>query len=155
MNPIYEPLREDFKLSKEYFESQILSISTHSQEPQGMRVYDQINQYDRWIQLWQNIQNELIWARRDRESMLKQIESQQKLLESQRDTIKLLESHLDIQDVPDNYDMSVEDIKKLLAKECKSGQQYYPSDIALDHGLDYDKVLEAVASLKEEGLIQS
>lgn len=68
---------------------------------------------------------------------------------------ELLESHLNIQDEPDNYDMSVEDIKKLIAKECKLGQQYYPGDLAFEHGLNYDTVLEAVASLKEEGRAQS
>ena len=68
---------------------------------------------------------------------------------------EVLESHLDVQDGPDNSDMSVEDIKTLITKECKAGQQYYPGDIAYEHGLDYDRVLEAVTSLKEDGVIQS
>lgn len=77
-------------------------------------------------------------------------------LQDEMKTIReLLESHLDVQDEPDNYDMSVEDIKKLIAKECKPGQQYYPGDLAFEHGLNYDAVLEAVASLKEEGRVQS
>ena len=70
-------------------------------------------------------------------------------------TRELLESRLDVQDEPDNYDMSVEDIKKLIARECKPGQQYYPSDLAFEHGLNYDTVLDAVASLEEEGRVQS
>ena len=67
---------------------------------------------------------------------------------------ELLESRLDKQDEPDSYDMPVEDIKKLITKECKPGQQYYPGDLAFKHGLNYDTVLEAVASLKEEGHVQ-
>ena len=67
---------------------------------------------------------------------------------------ELLESRLDVQDEPDNYDMSVEDIKKLIVKECTLGQQYYPGDLAFEYGLNYNAVLEAVASLKEEGRVQ-
>ena len=84
-----------------------------------------------------------------------------KIMGEIRDEMKamreLMESHLGLQDepdAPDNYDMSVEGVKSLLLKVCKQGSKFYPSELAVEHGLDYDTVLEAVASLKKEGRVE-
>ena len=75
-----------------------------------------------------------------------------------RDEVKtirqLIESQLTVQDEPSNADMSVEDVKNLIVKECKRGEEYYPGAFALKHGLYYDTVVEALTSLQKEGRVE-
>lgn len=50
--------------------------------------------------------------------------------------------------------MPVGDIKNLILTEMEVDKPFYPSDVALDHNLDYDDVLEAVELLRREGHIK-
>ncbi len=55
---------------------------------------------------------------------------------------------------PDNYDMTAKQIKDLILDNYELGKPVYPSDIADDHGLDYDAVLEAIDMLRKEHRIK-
>ena len=54
---------------------------------------------------------------------------------------------------PDNYDMTAEQVRDLIVEKYEVGKPVYPSDVADDHNLDYDTVLEAVELLRKEGQI--
>lgn len=83
--------------------------------------------------------------------LLKRLDVLQSKIQDLQET---LESYLDVQDEPDNYDMSVEEVKKLILKECKRGEEYYPGEFSLKHGLDYDTVVEALNSLQKEDCVE-
>lgn len=51
-------------------------------------------------------------------------------------------------------EMPIDDIKKLILDRLDGDKPLYPSDIAMDHNLDYDAVLEAVDMLRREGHIE-
>lgn len=51
-------------------------------------------------------------------------------------------------------EMSIDDIKKLILDRLDEDKPFYPSDIAMDHNLDYDAVTKAVNMLRREGHIQ-
>lgn len=55
---------------------------------------------------------------------------------------------------PDNFDMPVDKVKELILKECNLGKKYYPGEIAVDYGINYDTVLKAVDILRSEGHIE-
>lgn len=61
---------------------------------------------------------------------------------------------LDEEDAPDNTDMSIDDVKSIILKECKRGEEYYPGEFALKHSLDYNTVVEALTSLQKEGRVE-
>lgn len=52
---------------------------------------------------------------------------------------------------PDNYDMTAEQVRDLILANYKLGVPFYPSDVADDHGLDYDTVVQAMNMLRKEG----
>ena len=54
---------------------------------------------------------------------------------------------------PDNYDMTASQIRGLILEKMGPGKPFYPSDLAMEYGLDFDAVLEAVGMLREEGRI--
>lgn len=66
---------------------------------------------------------------------------------------ELLESRLDIQDGPDNYDMAPDQIKELILEQVQVGEPFYASDIASKYGLDYDAVVTAIEQLRAKGKI--
>ena len=49
----------------------------------------------------------------------------------------------------DNFDLDKESVKKIILKETHVGQIFYPSDIANEHGLDLETVMEVMSELKE------
>lgn len=51
---------------------------------------------------------------------------------------------------PDNYDMTVEQVRDLIRAKYEPGKSVYPSDIANEHNLDYDTVVEAIDLLWKE-----
>ena len=57
------------------------------------------------------------------------------------------EEPIDIREIP------IDEIKKLILAERGDGKPFYPSDVAFEHHLDYDAVLEAMDVLRKEGLI--
>lgn len=57
------------------------------------------------------------------------------------------------EDGPDNYDMKAEEIKNLIQEKYDLSKPTYPSDVANDHGLDYNEVLKAVDLLCKEGRV--
>ena len=54
---------------------------------------------------------------------------------------------------PDNYDMTASQIRDLILEKMDPDKPFYPSDLAMEYGLDFDVVLEAVDILREEGRI--
>lgn len=58
------------------------------------------------------------------------------------------------EDTPDHSDMKADEIKDLILRKYDLSKLTYPSDIAFDHGLDYDEVLAAVELLRKEGRVQ-
>lgn len=55
---------------------------------------------------------------------------------------------------PDNYDMTAEQVRDLILENYKLGVPFYPSDVADDHGLDYDTVVQAMDMLRKEGRLK-
>ena len=53
----------------------------------------------------------------------------------------------------DVREMPKDEIKKLILEEMGGGNPFYPSDVAQDHNLHYDAVMEAVEELRKEGRI--
>ena len=53
----------------------------------------------------------------------------------------------------DNYDMTAGQIRDLILEKMDIDKPFYPSDLAMEYGLDFDVVLEAVDILREEGRI--
>lgn len=49
----------------------------------------------------------------------------------------------------DNFDLDTESVKKIILKEVSVGQIFYPSDIANEHGLDLQTVIQVMNELKE------
>lgn len=54
---------------------------------------------------------------------------------------------------PDNYDMTASQIKDLILEEVGLDKPFYPSDLAMEYGLDLDAVYEAVNILRAEGRV--
>lgn len=76
------------------------------------------------------------------------------VLQNEMKTIReLLESHLVIQDEPDNYDMTPDQIRDLILEKVQVGVPFYASDIASKYGLDYDAVVTAIEQLRAKGKI--
>ena len=71
-----------------------------------------------------------------------------KVLEAIQEVLEVVKAD---KNSPDNYDMSPEQIKDLILAKYDLSKLTYPSDIAFDHGLDYDAVLKAVELLRKEG----
>ena len=55
---------------------------------------------------------------------------------------------------PDNYDKTPEQVRDLIIANYKLGVPFYPSDVADDHGLDYDTVVQAMDILRKEGRLK-
>lgn len=56
-------------------------------------------------------------------------------------------------EAPDNYDMTPRQIKAMILEKIGVGEPFYPSDLAIEQGLDFDAVIKAVEMLREEGRI--
>ena len=56
-------------------------------------------------------------------------------------------------DTPDNYDMTPEQVKEIILEKVGLNRSFYPSDLSMKYGLDFDTVLEAVEILRQEGRI--
>ena len=69
------------------------------------------------------------------------------------DIKKILEAMQEDENVPDNYDMTAERIRDLILEKYDLSKPTYPSDVAEEHGLDYDEVLKAVDLLRKEGRV--
>ena len=76
------------------------------------------------------------------------------LLEEQKRLREMVADVIPVSDVPDNTDMTVDEVKKLIMDVCERGEKYYPAELAVDHGLDYDTVLKAVESLQKTGHVK-
>lgn len=51
------------------------------------------------------------------------------------------------------YNMTPDEIRDLMVEKIELDKSFYPSDIAMEYGLDYDRVLKAVDILRKEGRI--
>ena len=69
------------------------------------------------------------------------------------DIKKILEAMQEGENVPDNYDMTAEQIRDLILEKYDLSKPTYSSDVAEEHGLDYDEVLKAVDLLRKEGRV--
>ncbi len=49
----------------------------------------------------------------------------------------------------DNFDLDKESVKKIILKEVRIGQVFYPSDIANEYNLDLETVMDVISELKE------
>ena len=49
----------------------------------------------------------------------------------------------------DNFDLSKNDVKKMILKEISVGDEFYPSDIADKYNLDFQTVMVVIDELKE------
>ena len=47
-----------------------------------------------------------------------------------------------------NFDLDKESVKKIILKEISVGQIFYPSDIANEHNLDLETVMDVMSELK-------
>ena len=77
------------------------------------------------------------------------------LIESNRAIQKVVVTDTDDEQIPDNFDMTQDQIKELILREVSVGESFYPSDIAVKHGLDFDAVLEVVDRLRSEGRMET
>ena len=50
----------------------------------------------------------------------------------------------------DNFDSDKENIKKIILKEISIGQIFYPSDIANEHNLDLEMVMNVMSGIKRK-----
>ena len=58
------------------------------------------------------------------------------------------------EEIPDEtYNMTSDKIRDLMIEKVELDKPFYPSDIATEHGLDYDRVLETIEMLRKEGRI--
>ena len=53
----------------------------------------------------------------------------------------------------ETYNMTADKIRDLMVEKIKLDKPFYPSDIAIEYGLTYDSVLEAIDILRKEGRI--
>ena len=53
----------------------------------------------------------------------------------------------------ETYNMTPDEIRNLMVEKVELDKSFYPSDIAIEYGLDYDKVLKAIDILRKEGRI--
>ena len=77
------------------------------------------------------------------------------LVESNRAIQKVMVGDVAEGQVPDNHDMTQDQIKELILKEVSIGESFYPSDIAIKYGLDFDTVTEVVDRLSSEGRMEA
>ena len=54
----------------------------------------------------------------------------------------------------DNFTLTNTQIKELVLDETRDGRPFYPSDIAMEHGLDLEAVVTAVEELRDEGKLE-
>lgn len=76
------------------------------------------------------------------------------LREDIADIKKMLEPSRVGNDITDNYDMTVEQIRDMILEKYDLLKPVYPSDIADDNGLDYDAVIEAIEMLRRDGRVK-
>ena len=53
----------------------------------------------------------------------------------------------------ETYNMTPDEIRNLMVEKVELDKSFYPSDIAMEYGLDYDRVLKAIEILRKEGRI--
>ena len=53
----------------------------------------------------------------------------------------------------ETYNMASDEIRDLMVEKVELDKLFYPSDIAIEYGLDYDRVLKAIDILRKEGRI--
>ena len=56
-------------------------------------------------------------------------------------------------EIPDNYDMTPEQIKEMILEKIGVDKPFYPSDFAIEQGLDFEAVIKAIEMLRQEGRI--
>lgn len=80
----------------------------------------------------------------------------QKQIDSVASAVQDIKAALDVpnNNGPDNYSMSPEQAKALIVANYPLGVPVYPSDIAIDNGLEYKTVLAAIDLLRKEGRIK-
>ncbi len=74
------------------------------------------------------------------------------LVESNRSLEDAINANANCDSVPDNYDMPHDQIENLLSKHAV-GKEFYPSDFAFEHGLNYESVLEVIEKLRARGKV--
>ncbi len=77
----------------------------------------------------------------------------EKLIVDNANMWQLLKQHkiTSMDAVPEDTDLTNEQIRELLLKEINVGDIFYPSDFANEHGLDLMLVMDVVDSLRNEG----
>ena len=77
----------------------------------------------------------------------------EKLIVDNANMWQLLKQHkiTSMDAVPEDTDLTNEQIRELLLKEINVGDIFYPSDFANEHGLDLMLVMDVVGSLRNEG----
>ena len=53
-----------------------------------------------------------------------------------------------------NFNMTQTQVRELILNETSDGKPFYPSDIAMEHGLDLEVVVNAVDNLRNEGKLR-
>ena len=92
-------------------------------------------------------------VRRLQEQMQVLMEDMEYIKEGMRMVMQKLEDDDAGEDAPNNYDMTASQIRDLILDKVGLDKPFYPSDLAMDYGLDFDAVLEAVDVLRREGRI--
>ena len=81
------------------------------------------------------------------------MEDMEYIKEGMRIVMQKLEDDDAGEDAPNNYDMTASQIRDLILDKVGLDKPFYPSDLAMDYGLDFDAMLEAVDMLRREGRI--
>ena len=134
-----------------------------SQKSEYMHNYDS-NEYETGDDPYNNKQN--LETHDLFRHMTQAIHDIQKSLESVGQDVEVIKNdvhnllHKPVDENGDEYeksqeiiDMPVDKIKELILSTVGIDNLFYPSDIAMDHNLDYDAVMEAVDMLRREGRI--
>ena len=90
---------------------------------------------------------------RNEKNMRNVITSLNKIKTNQRIMMQKIDD-VTAEDVSDEtHNMTPDEIRDLMVEKVELDKSFYPSDIAIKYGLDYDRVLKAIDILRKEGRI--
>lgn len=102
------------------------------------------------LTVMQKLQTDIKQLNEQIDWLMRAVHDMKKMEGTINDIKKILEAMQEDENVPDNYDMTAEQIKNLILEKYDLSKPTYPSDVAEAHGLDYDEVLKAVDLLRKE-----
>ena len=96
------------------------------------------------------LRSDMFWTKKNIRVMMKNVESIKK---STHTMVQKIDDAIAEEITDDNYNMTLSQIQDLILETVDRDKPFYPSDVAMEYGLDFDKVDEAIDMLRKEGRI--